>query len=95
MERHAASPPDGGHEVRRLAPAVHPGKASAPTGARRLWGMAPIPDAPDWARRYTQLSHLPQRVRDLSAALTQGRPTPYDKAAAVEQFLRQVPAARE
>jgi transglutaminase-like putative cysteine protease len=42
--------------------------------------------------RYLQLpSGLPQRVRQLSADLTKDRPTAYDKAKAIEEFLRTFP----
>lgn len=53
------------------------------------------PDVPDWVKRYAQLPDVPLRVRDLSTALTQGRPSSYDQAVAVEQFLRQIPTAHE
>jgi transglutaminase-like putative cysteine protease len=49
------------------------------------------PDLPDWVKRYTQLPDVPQRVRDLSTSLTRGRRNNYDKAVAVEQFLRRYP----
>lgn len=52
-------------------------------------------DIPAWAERYTQLPDLPPRVHDLSASLTQGRRTAFDKAVAVEHFLRQLPPSRE
>ena len=48
-------------------------------------------DLPDWARRYTQLPDTPQRVRDLSNALSRTRRTNYDKAVAIEQYLRRFP----
>ncbi len=48
-------------------------------------------DYPDWVKdKYLQLpSELPQRVRDLALQVTQGASNQYDKAKAVEQFLRQ------
>ncbi|MGH2370758.1 MAG: transglutaminaseTgpA domain-containing protein, partial [Chloroflexota bacterium] len=48
-------------------------------------------DYPDWVQRFTQLPDTPQRVRDLSTALTRRAPTNYDKAVAIEQFLRRYP----
>ncbi|MBI3971278.1 MAG: transglutaminase domain-containing protein [Chloroflexi bacterium] len=51
---------------------------------------APV-DVPEWAKRYTQLPDVPQRVRDLSNTLTRGRRTTYDRAVAIEQFLRKYP----
>lgn len=48
-------------------------------------------DTPDWVKRYTQLPDVPQRVRDLSNSLTRGRKTNYDKAVAIEQYLRRFP----
>jgi len=46
---------------------------------------------PPWMRaRFLQLpASLPQRVRDLALEITADAPTPYDKAAAIEQYLRQ------
>jgi transglutaminase-like putative cysteine protease len=48
-------------------------------------------DLPEWAKRYLQVPDVPQRVRDLSNQLTRTRRTNYDKAVAVEQFLRRYP----
>ncbi len=48
-------------------------------------------DIPDWVKRYTQLPDTPQRVRDLSNTLTRRFNTSYDKAVAIEQFLRRYP----
>jgi transglutaminase-like putative cysteine protease len=50
-------------------------------------------DYPVWVvPRYLQLSELlPQRVRDLAEELTADQETPYDKALAVEQYLRKIP----
>ena len=48
---------------------------------------------PAWVmNRYVQLPvDLPQRVRDLAADLTAGADTPYDKAKAIEEYLRTLP----
>jgi transglutaminase-like putative cysteine protease len=48
---------------------------------------------PDWVTpRYLQLpDSLPQRVRLLAEELTQGQGTPYDKAVAIERYLRNIP----
>ncbi len=48
---------------------------------------------PTWiARRYLALpSSLPQRVIDLSKQLTAGAKTPYDKALAIQDYLRKLP----
>ncbi len=45
---------------------------------------------PDWIlTRYTQLpGSIPQRVFDLAAEITADKPTAYDKASAIEQYLR-------
>jgi transglutaminase-like putative cysteine protease len=52
-------------------------------------------DVPEWARRYLQVPDVPQRVRDLSnqiiRATPQNRRSNYDKAVAIEQFLRRYP----
>ncbi|MBI2861287.1 MAG: transglutaminase domain-containing protein [Chloroflexi bacterium] len=47
-------------------------------------------DYPDWVRRrYLQTpSSLPERVRQLAVDLTRNEPTTYDKAAAIERYLR-------
>lgn len=46
-------------------------------------------DYPAWLRRYVQVpSAVPARVLDLAATLTRDAATPYDKAAAVERWLR-------
>jgi len=49
-------------------------------------------DYPQWVKaRYLQLpSSLPQRVRDLAQEITRDKTTPYDKALALEAFLRQI-----
>ncbi|HVG95374.1 MAG TPA: DUF3488 and transglutaminase-like domain-containing protein [Chloroflexota bacterium] len=48
-------------------------------------------DIPEWVKRYTQLPDTPQRVRDLSNTLARRFSNNYDKAVAVEQFLRRYP----
>jgi hypothetical protein len=50
-------------------------------------------DYPDWVRqRYLSLpEEVPERVRALAASLTDSQPTPYDKAWAIETYLRQFP----
>lgn len=46
--------------------------------------------------RYLQLPPtLPKRVRDLAANLTQGKATPMEKAKAIEEYLRLIPATYE
>ena len=46
-------------------------------------------DYPAWIERYLQLPEaLPQRVRDLAVEVTEGYDNAYDKAAALESFLR-------
>lgn len=47
-------------------------------------------DYPDWiTERYLQLPDgLPRRVTDLAQELTATEPTPYDRARAIEQYLR-------
>ena len=61
----------------------------APAEALREAGT----DYPAWVmNRYVQLPvELPQRVRDLAADLTAGADTPYDKAKAIEEYLRTFP----
>jgi transglutaminase-like putative cysteine protease len=51
-------------------------------------------DYPQYVRdRHLQLpSSVPQRVRDLAAQLTVDRATPFDKAKAIEEYLRTFPA---
>lgn len=50
-------------------------------------------DYPEWVlHRYLALpDSVPQRVRDLAVDLTAGAATPYDKAAALETYLRRFP----
>lgn len=47
-------------------------------------------DYPAWARsRYLQLpAQVPERVRELARTITAGAPTAFDKAAAIERWLR-------
>jgi transglutaminase-like putative cysteine protease len=70
---------DSGYEVESLTPQV-----SEPN--LRLAGQ----DYPAWvARRYLALpEEVTTRVRDLALQLTATEPTPYDRARAVEQYLR-------
>ena len=45
---------------------------------------------PEWTERYLQLpDDLPQRVRDLAQEMTAGYDNAYDRAAAIEAFLRE------
>ena len=48
-------------------------------------------DVPEMVRRYTQLPDVPQRVRDLAAQLGRPHRNNYNKAVAIEQFLRRYP----
>jgi len=45
----------------------------------------------DIRSRYTRLPAIPQRVRDLAASLTADASNPYDKARAIEAYLRTLP----
>ncbi|MGD8397419.1 MAG: transglutaminase-like domain-containing protein, partial [Anaerolineae bacterium] len=49
-------------------------------------------DYPEWVvPRYLQLpDSLPERVRSLAEQVTEGQVTPYDKAEAIETYLRQI-----
>lgn len=49
-------------------------------------------DYPEWIKaRYLQLlDSLPQRVRDLAEEITHDKTNPYDKASALEEYLRQI-----
>ena len=51
------------------------------------------PVYPDWVRqRYLALPpNLPERVRELAIELTAAEPTPYDRARAIETYLRSFP----
>ncbi len=53
------------------------------------------PEIPDWIQEpYLQLPEdLPNRVRDLAFELTATEPTAYDRAKAIEQYLRAFPYA--
>ncbi|WP_026486744.1 transglutaminase family protein [Caldanaerobius polysaccharolyticus] len=47
-------------------------------------------EVPDSMKRYLQLpDELPQRVKDLALKITEGYKTPFDKALAIEAYLRQ------
>jgi transglutaminase-like putative cysteine protease len=48
-------------------------------------------DVPDFVRRYTQVPDVPQRVRDLAIQLGRPHRNNYNKAVAIEQFLRRYP----
>ena len=48
-------------------------------------------DVPEFVRRYTQLPDVPQRVRDLARDLGRPHRNNYNKAVAIERFLRQYP----
>jgi hypothetical protein len=54
-------------------------------------------DYPAWVvPRYLQVPRtLPGRVKDLAEQITAGRDTPYDKAIAVESYLRNIPYNQE
>jgi len=54
-------------------------------------------DYPDWVReRYLQLpDDLPQRIRDLALEITAPYDNPYDKATALEDYLREIPYNEE
>jgi transglutaminase-like putative cysteine protease len=68
-----------------------------------VWSLRPTtePEAlraagihyPDWIRaRYLSLpSSVPERVKALAINLTAGEPTPYDRAEAIESYLRDIP----
>ncbi len=45
--------------------------------------------APAWLRRYVQLPEVPGRVIDLGRKITAGQTTDYDRARAIERWLRQ------
>ncbi len=48
-------------------------------------------DVPDEVRRYTQAPNLPNRVVDLTKTVVRGKETQYEKALAIELFLRRIP----
>jgi transglutaminase-like putative cysteine protease len=48
-------------------------------------------DYPVWVRRYLQLpDELPERVRRLSREVSEGAVTPYEKAVAIQNYLRRI-----
>ena len=58
------------------------------------WGLRQAPtNYPEWIKeRYLQLpDDLPQRVRKLAEDITAGLDNPYDKARAIEAYLRDIP----
>jgi transglutaminase-like putative cysteine protease len=72
----------GSYEVNSLVPVID-------VAALRTAGQ----DYPDWVRqRYLALpSEVPSRVKDLAIRLTASEPTPYDRAKAIESYLRTYP----
>jgi transglutaminase-like putative cysteine protease len=52
---------------------------------------------PAWVREtyLTLPASVPQRVRDLASSVTRGQSTPYDRAKAIETYLRQFPYTLE
>jgi transglutaminase-like putative cysteine protease len=48
-------------------------------------------DVPDDIRRYLQSPNLPQRVVDLTRTVVRGKESQYEKALAIELFLRRIP----
>ncbi len=66
---------------------------SAVTAARLQQLRASPAEYPAWvSKRYLALpENLPIRVRELGFAIAAGQPTPYDKARAIELYLRQIP----
>ena len=83
--------------VRSAGGKLEDGEAYTLTSAVSVASAEALRDAgteyPAWVmNRYVQLpDELPQRVRDLAADLTAGADTPYDKAKAVEEYLRTFP----
>ncbi len=77
----------------------------AEIGARDYWVNSGLPlaspeqlrsagkDYPDWIlKTYLELpERLPQRVRNLALDLTATQPTPFDRALAIERYLRTIP----
>lgn len=47
--------------------------------------------SPDIRQRYLSLPPIPERVHQLALSLTAGQPDPYDKAVAIESYLRTFP----
>jgi transglutaminase-like putative cysteine protease len=78
-----ARAPLGGGESYRVVSAI----PAADEDSLRAAGT----DYPQWAKaRYLQLpDSLPQRVRDLAEAITRDKTNVYDKATALESYLRQ------
>ena len=72
-------------------------------GAYQVSSLVPLPSAsqlrqagqhyPDWVlSRYLALpSEVPERVKSLALELTADQPTPYDRAKAIETYLRKIP----
>jgi len=59
------------------------------SGAKQLQGAGT--DYPGWIRRYLQLpDDLPERVRRLSRDVTDGAVTPFEKALALQDYLRRI-----
>ncbi len=48
-------------------------------------------DVPDEIRRYLQTPRLPERVVDLTKTVVRGKDSQYEKALAIELFLRRIP----
>ena len=77
-------------------------RSPRPFGAQQIYeaiSLVPVPDVeslrqagtvyPEWVQRYLQLpSDLDPRIRRLAERITAGYDTPYDKAAALEAWLR-------
>lgn len=75
------------YTVLSLVPRVDP--AAARQAAARVEGLHPAWRDDPGLRPYLELPpELPQRVRDLAAELTAGQDNAYDKARAIEQYLR-------
>ena len=70
--------------------------SASPIIAENLLRNSP-PDYPEWVTEfYLQLPEsLPQRVVDLAQTLTVGLSTPYERAVAIEKYLRGVPYTLE
>ncbi len=72
-------------------------------GAYQVSSLMPFPSVnqlrqagqhyPDWVlNRYLELpAEVPERVKSLAIQLTAGQPTPYDRAKAIETYLRKIP----
>ncbi|MBI2957364.1 MAG: transglutaminase domain-containing protein, partial [Chloroflexi bacterium] len=93
LQRDAPNPPDlVSVEVREGSP-VDPYKVTASFSAASPAELqAAVSSYPGWvADRYLQLpASLPQRVRDLAGEAVRGAATPYDKAVAVQNYLREI-----